>query len=61
MERLLQAASAMSFPLDIQIHTGNVLYLFAFIVRDIPWLRILAVIAAAWLISYFYFRQKSVL
>jgi hypothetical protein len=35
----------MSFQIDLLIHAANVLYLFAFMVRDILWLRILAVVA----------------
>jgi hypothetical protein len=35
----------MSFQIDLLIHAANVLYLFAFMVRDILWLRILA---ASW-------------
>jgi hypothetical protein len=46
----------MSWPLDLLIHAANVLYLVAFMVRDILWFRILAVVAAACLMSYFYFR-----
>jgi CRP-like cAMP-binding protein len=46
----------MSLPLDLLIHAANVLYLVAFMVRDILWFRILAVVAAACLMSYFYFR-----
>jgi CRP-like cAMP-binding protein len=37
------------------------LYLFAFMVRDILWLRILAVIASAFLIPYFYFRPEPLM
>ncbi len=46
----------MSFQFEILIHVANVLYLFAFMVRDILWLRILTVIAASCLIPYFYFQ-----
>jgi hypothetical protein len=49
---------AMSFPFDLLIHAANVLYLFAFMVRDLLWFRILAVVAAVCLISYFYFRPE---
>jgi hypothetical protein len=38
---------AMSFQIDLLIHAANVLYLFAFMVRDILWFRILSVVAAA--------------
>ena len=47
--------------IDLLIHVANVLYLFAFMVRDILWLRILAVIAAAFLIPYFYYRPEPLM
>jgi hypothetical protein len=43
------------------IHVANVLYLFAFMMRDVLWLRILTVIAASCLIPYFYFRPEPLL
>src|SRR5262249_59731440 len=43
------------------IQAANVLSLFAFMVRDILWLRILAVVAAACLITYFYFRPEPLM
>ena len=46
----------MPFQIDLLIHAANVLYLFAFMVRDILWLRILTVVAALFLIPYFYFQ-----
>ncbi len=46
----------MAFQIDLLIHAANLLYLFAFMVRDILWLRILTVIAASCLIPYFYFQ-----
>jgi hypothetical protein len=46
----------MSFEFELLIHVANVLYLFAFMVRDILWLRILTVVAASCLIPYFYFQ-----
>ncbi len=51
----------MSFQFELLIHVANVLYLFAFMVRDILWLRILTVIAAACLIPYFYFQPEPLL
>ncbi len=51
----------MSIQFDLLIHAANVLYLFAFMVRDILWLRILTVVAAACLIPYFYFRPEPLL
>jgi CRP-like cAMP-binding protein len=51
----------MSFPLDLLIHAANVLYLVAFMVRDILWFRLLAVVAAGCLISYFYFRPDPLM
>jgi len=51
----------MSFQFELLIHAANVLYLLAFMVRDILWLRILTVIAAACLIPYFYFQPEPLL
>jgi cyclic nucleotide-binding protein len=51
----------MSFQIDLLIHAANVLYLFAFMVRDILWLRILTVVASACLIPYFYFRPEPLM
>ena len=51
----------MSFPLDLLIHAANVLYLAALMVRDILWFRILAVVAAVCLISYFYSRPDPLM
>ena len=51
----------MSLQIDLLIHAANVLYLFAFMVRDILWLRILTVVAAACLIPYFYFRPEPLM
>ncbi len=46
---------------DLLLHTANVLYLFAFMVRDILWLRILTVVAALCLVPYFYFRPEPLM
>ena len=51
----------MMSQVDLLIHTAKVLYLFAFMVRDILWLRILTVIAVACLIPYFYFRPEPLM
>jgi hypothetical protein len=51
----------MSLQFEFLIHSANVLYLFAFMVRDILWLRILTVVAAACLIPYFYFRLEPLM
>ena len=51
----------MPFQIDMLIHVANVLYLFAFMMRDVLWLRILTVIAASCLIPYFYFRPEPLL
>ncbi len=51
----------MMSQMDLLIHVGNVLYLFAFMVRDILWLRTLTVIAAACLIPYFYLRPEPLM
>lgn len=42
--------------MDILINAANGLYLISYLVRDILWLRILTVIAASFLIPYFYLR-----
>lgn len=51
----------MAFQIDLLIHAANVLYLFAFMVRDILWLRTLTVIAALSLVPYFYFRPEPLM
>ena len=51
----------MSFPFEYLIHAANLLYLFAFMVRDILWLRVLTVVAAACLIPYFYIRPEPLM
>jgi CRP-like cAMP-binding protein len=51
----------MSFQIDLLIHAANVLYLFAFMVRDILWFRMLAVVAAACLIPYYYLRPEPLM
>jgi Cyclic nucleotide-binding domain len=51
----------LPFQIDFLIHAANALYLFAFMVRDILWLRILSVIAAACLFPYFYFRPEPLM
>jgi cyclic nucleotide-binding protein len=51
----------MSIHFDLLMNLANVLYLFSIMVRDILWLRGLAVIAAACLIPYFYFRPEPLL
>src|SRR5262245_17623764 len=52
---------SMSFQVDRLLHASNVLYLFAFMVRDILSLRILTIVAAACLIPYFYFRPEPLM
>jgi Cyclic nucleotide-binding domain len=51
----------MSFRFDLLIHAAYVLYLFAFMVRDILWLRILTVAAAICLILYYYVRPEPMM
>ena len=51
----------MSFQFELLIHVANILYLFAFMVRDILWLRILTVVAASCLVPYFYFRPEPLM
>ena len=47
--------------MDYLINIANILYLFSFLARDILWLRILTVIAASFLIPYFYFRPDPLM
>ncbi len=47
--------------LDILIHLANILYLIAFMVRDILWLRIMTVAASCFLLPYFYFQPTPLL
>ena len=51
----------MNFNFELLIHAANVLYMFAFMVRDILWLRLLTVVAATCLIPYFYFRPEPLM
>ena len=51
----------MNFQVEILIHAANVLYLFAYMVRDILWLRILTVIAASCLVPYFYLQPTPLM
>lgn len=51
----------MTTTLELLIHAANLLYLFAFMVRDILWLRVLTVFAAVCLIPYFYFRPEPLM
>jgi hypothetical protein len=51
----------MSLTLDLLVHAANVLYLVAFMVRDILWFRILAVVAALCLIAYLYSRPDPLM
>lgn len=47
--------------MDYLINVANILYLFSYLVRDILWLRILTVIAAFFLILYFYSRPDPLM
>ena len=47
--------------MEALIHTANVIYLVSYVMRDILWLRIFTVIAAACLIVYFYFLPEPIL
>jgi hypothetical protein len=42
----------MTFPIDLLIHVANVLYLVAYMVRDVLWLRILTVVGAFCLMNF---------
>jgi CRP-like cAMP-binding protein len=48
----------MSFRFDLLIHAANMLFLVAYMVRDILWLRILTVIATLCLIPYYFTRPE---
>lgn len=48
----------MALQLDLLVHAANLLYVFAFMVRDILWLRALTVVAAFCLIPYFYLQPE---
>lgn len=47
--------------LELLIHAANVLYLLAFLVRDILWLRALTVAASCFLLPYFYLQPTPLL
>ncbi len=47
--------------METLIHSANVIYLVSYVMRDILWLRIFTVIAAACLILYFYFLPEPFL
>src|ERR1700761_7599050 len=51
----------MTFPIDPLIHVANVLYLFAYMVRDVLWLRILTVAGAICLMPFYYFRAEPLM
>ena len=47
--------------LELLIHAANVLYLLAFLVRDILWLRALTVLASCFLLPYFYLQPTPLM
>lgn len=47
--------------MEYLIHVANVLYLASYLMRDILWLRLLAVVASSCLISYFYSRPEPLM
>jgi hypothetical protein len=51
----------VTFPIDILIHVANVLYLFAYMVRDMLWLRVLTVVGAFCLMPFYYFRTEPLM
>jgi CRP-like cAMP-binding protein len=51
----------MSFRFDLLIHAANMLFLIAYMVRDILWLRILTVIATFCLIPYYFTRAEPMM
>ena len=66
------AAVAIALPLGIwlghlrrfgttAINVANVLYLLAYFMRDIRWLRVFTIVAAGLLAAYFYFRSPPLM
>jgi hypothetical protein len=51
----------MAFPVDLLFHVANVLYLIAYMVRDVLWLRVLTVAGAFCLMPFYYFRAEPLL
>lgn len=47
--------------MEYAIHIANVLYLLSYSMRDVLWLRILTVVAAGFLVPYFYFRSEPLM
>ena len=47
--------------MDLLIHSANVLYLVAYVIRDILWLRVFTIIAASCLACYLYFLPEPLL
>ena len=47
--------------LEVLIHVANVVYLLAFLVRDILWLRVLTVAASFFLLPYFYLQPSPLM
>ena len=47
--------------MEILINAANILYLFAYFVRDILWLRGLTIIAALCLVPYFYLQAEPLM
>ena len=45
--------------LDVFVSVGNVIYLLSYSVRDILWLRILAVLGALLLLPYYYLQPEA--
>ena len=47
--------------MEYLINGANILYLFAYFVRDIFWLRVLTIVAALCLVPYFYLQADPLL
>jgi hypothetical protein len=47
--------------MELLIYTANILYLFSYLVRDILHLRILTIVAAGCLVTYFYCQPEPML
>ena len=43
--------------LDVLVNTANIFYLLSYSVKDIFWLRILTVVAALFLLPYYYMQS----
>ena len=47
--------------MDILVYAANLLYLSSYLVRDILYLRLLTIVAAGFLVAYFYNQQEPLM